>query len=590
MKTERTVYGPCSLKQKLILTDDSTDILLCGGGAGGGKALRHGEKVLTPTGFVNIEDIRVGDKIVTPQNTHEVVEHVWPQGKVELYKVTFQDGRSIDACGEHLWKYHISRKKSIGYKVSNTLELKRLLETGNRPILPLPLPLEFYQAEPLPLKPYTLGVLLGDGHLEPNGKTTFTSADVEIVERVKADGYSIDKGYQKKGQNSSVYYVSGVREVIRKVGLAGTKSQTKFIPSAYKTSSVQDRFEIVRGLMDTDGYVCSTGKTYFTTTSKSLCDDLRDVLFSLGYSVTVTSRPGRYKRGGAHVVCSTAYTLYIRGRNQRALFSLPRKVARCVDKVADLRVVSVEHIGRDEATCIAVSGGEKLFVTTNFVVTHNSHTCLTKALKYINDPAARVLIVRRTYPMLKISGGLWDESKKIYKQFKGVPKVQRLTWEFPNGATIQFAAIPDNPSDWQGLQASHILVDEAAEFTQEEILFLVSRLRAVEYKGHLNVTMTCNPHRDSFLYDWVEFSLNERGIPKDGTENIIRYFVNLGGTMYWSSESKDDLWKRYGEPQGYCREHEDATKINFIPMSFRFIPLTIKTNVALQSDLKMKTM
>jgi predicted phage terminase large subunit-like protein len=210
-----------------------------------------------------------------------------------------------------------------------------------------------------------------------------------------------------------------------------------------------------------------------------------------------------------------------------------------------------------------------------------SHTCLTKALKYINDPAARVLIVRRTFPMLKIAGGLWDESHSIYKHFGGIPKVQILTWRFPNGATIQFAPIPDNLAEWQGLQASHILVDEAAEFSQEEILFLVSRLRSAKYKGHLNITLTCNPHRDSFLFDWVEFSLDEAtGVPKPGTENITRYFINVGGRVYWAN-SVDELWETHGKELGLVRDSDDVRKINFIPKSFKFIPLTIYDNPVL---------
>lgn len=207
-----------------------------------------------------------------------------------------------------------------------------------------------------------------------------------------------------------------------------------------------------------------------------------------------------------------------------------------------------------------------------------SHTCLTKALKYINDPSARVLIVRRSFPMLKLSGGLWDESKNIYKHFGGVPKIQALTWVFPNGATIQFAPIPDNLGEWQGLQATNILVDEAAEFTQEEILFLVGRLRGAGYKGHLDVTMTCNPNRSSFLYEWVKFSLDEvTGVPKPGTENIIRYFINVGGTMYWGN-SIDELWENHGKPLGLIRDSDDIKLVNFQPKSFRFIPLTIYDN------------
>lgn len=207
-----------------------------------------------------------------------------------------------------------------------------------------------------------------------------------------------------------------------------------------------------------------------------------------------------------------------------------------------------------------------------------SRTCLTKALKFIEDPAARVLIVRRSYPMLKLSGGLWDESKSIYKHFGGIPKEQKMTWVFPNGSTIQFAPIPDDISEWQGLQVTNVLVDEAAEFTQEEILFLIGRLRGANYKGHLDVTMTCNPNRSSFLYEWVKFSLDEAtGVPKAGTENIIRWFINVGGAMYWA-DSIDELWDKHGERLGLIRYHEDENKINFRPKSFRFIPLTIYDN------------
>lgn len=156
--------------------------------------------------------------------------------------------------------------------------------------------------------------------------------------------------------------------------------------------------------------------------------------------------------------------------------------------------------------------------------------------------------------------------------------MQTLTWRFKNGARIQFAPIPDDLSEWQGLQASHILVDEAAEFTQEEILFLISRLRSAKYKGHLNITMTCNPFRDSFLFEWVKFSLDEvTGVPMPGTENKVRWFINVSGRLYWG-DSVDELWETHGKELGLVRYHEDIKKINFIPKSFRFIPLTIYDN------------
>lgn len=201
-----------------------------------------------------------------------------------------------------------------------------------------------------------------------------------------------------------------------------------------------------------------------------------------------------------------------------------------------------------------------------------SFSCLLRALVYVQDPAARVVIVRESYPTLKLSGGLWDESHNIYPHAGGIAKVQRLTWVFPNGATIQFAAMPDNLDEWRGMQATNFLVDEAATFKESQILFLMSRLRSATYKGHMNLTMTCNPDKNSFLFDWVKFSLDEDGIPMAGTENRTRYFVNINGSMKWG-DSPEELYEQHGK--GYTLGKD------FNPVSMRFIPLTVHDNPTL---------
>lgn len=207
-----------------------------------------------------------------------------------------------------------------------------------------------------------------------------------------------------------------------------------------------------------------------------------------------------------------------------------------------------------------------------------SRTCLVKALKYINDPEGRVLIVRQTYPQLKISGGLVDESKKIYRYFGGVLNKQSLTWTFPNGATIQFAAIPDDLSEWQGMQVTNILVDEAAEFQQHEILFLIGRMRGAGYEGKISLLMTCNPKRDSFLFNWVEYSLGDDGVPGEDTAEKIRWFFTHENDVKFA-DSEEELWikaQEYGLVKagpGIPREH-----VTYHPMTFRFIPLTIYDN------------
>jgi predicted phage terminase large subunit-like protein len=198
-----------------------------------------------------------------------------------------------------------------------------------------------------------------------------------------------------------------------------------------------------------------------------------------------------------------------------------------------------------------------------------SHTALVKALSYVKDPAAIVVIVRLTYPLLKAPGGLISESKHIYPYFGAVYKDQKAIWEFPNGAIIKFLAMPQDLSDLQGMQFSNILVDEGAEATLEDILALRGRLRAVRYKGKLNMCITCNPSRESWLYNFVSFSLDAEGVPKEGTENIIRWFVILNGKIFWG-DSRESLFAEHGK--GYILGD------TFRPLSFRFIPATIYDN------------
>jgi predicted phage terminase large subunit-like protein len=219
-----------------------------------------------------------------------------------------------------------------------------------------------------------------------------------------------------------------------------------------------------------------------------------------------------------------------------------------------------------------------LLITGGGAGSGKSRTCLTKALAFINDPAARVLIVRLSYPMLKLPGGLVDESKKIYSHFGGIFKVQTLTWEFPNGATVTFKAKPDDITEWQGLQATHILVDEIAEFSEEDILFMQGRIRGADYKGHMGLIGTCNPSRDSFLYKWVEYSLDpSTGVPMPGTEHRRRFFINKDNKIIWADsreELVDIVREKYGE--------EAAKKCK--PLSFRYIPMTIYDNPILMKN------
>lgn len=206
-----------------------------------------------------------------------------------------------------------------------------------------------------------------------------------------------------------------------------------------------------------------------------------------------------------------------------------------------------------------------------------SYLALLKALNFCQDPAARVLIVRLTYPVLKAVGGLVDESKFLFSQFGAEFKLQPLEWHFPNGAMVKFVAMPTDHGEVQGWQATNIIVDEGAEFKLEDILALKARIRGARYKGKLGMTITCNPNRNSWLFPFVSYCLDENGVPKPGTENITRYFINRGGKILWG-DTVDELFEKHGH--GLNRDPAKG-RVTFGPVSFRFIPMDIYSNPVL---------
>jgi len=216
-----------------------------------------------------------------------------------------------------------------------------------------------------------------------------------------------------------------------------------------------------------------------------------------------------------------------------------------------------------------------------------STICLTKNLDGINDPDFIAVVLRRSQPELKRPGGLINESKSIYPHFKGKYGLQSLTWKFPSGAQISFGAISGDSDlgGWQGSQLTRVMIDEAAEeWTQHQVLFMISRMRS-KSKIHPQLIMTANPNKNSFLFDWVQYCLDEDGVPKKGTENIVRWFTVEDNVAKWA-DSPEECYELYGKPKGKIMakglSDTEIAKIPpqllFIPKSFRFIPTGVYDN------------
>ncbi len=360
-----------------------------------GRAQPYGAKVLTPNGFQPIGTLQVGDLVIGSDGTPTPVLGVYPQGVKDVYRVTTQDGASTLACGEHLWTVTTASDRRRG--TTRTLETRDMIGRlraahAHRYELPVVQPVQL-EPEEVPLDPYALGLLLGDGCLTTSTTPAFATADPELAVALEAalDGIEVR---HKAGYDYVLRHVNGgrgglrianpVTEVVRELGLAGRRSGTKFVPEIYLHNSEDVRTAVLQGLLDTDGGPVSqrgrTCRVQYCTTSARLRDDVTFLVRSLGgvvYShvrVAEGRRPGR-ALGRDVPYRADAYVLDIRLPAGVQPFRLERK-RKAYDAAGGGRpmrfIHSIEPAGEMETLCIQVAAQDSLYVTDDFLVTHNT--------------------------------------------------------------------------------------------------------------------------------------------------------------------------------------------------------------------------
>jgi phosphate starvation-inducible PhoH-like protein len=360
-----------------------------------GRAQPLDARVLTPEGFVPIGSLSVGDLVIGSDGEPTPVLGVFPQGRKPVYRVTTQDGGSTRACGEHLWTVATRDDKRRGKtRVMQTSEMSGRLRANHyhRFELPLVRPVKM-PSRPVPLDPYALGLLLGDGCI--TGATTpgFSTADDELAQRLEEclPGITVspkstyDDVLRRSGATrGGVIVANPVTLAMRALGLSGTTSSTKFVPSEYLHNSVDVRLAVLQGLLDTDGGpVTQRGRScrvHYTTTSMRLRDDVVGLVQSLGGVAYVRIRraegraPG-FARGRAIGYRHDAYVLDIRLPEGIEPFRLTRKRdAYSATRVGRPQryINAIEPDGEEETVCIQVAAEDSLYVTDDYLVTHNT--------------------------------------------------------------------------------------------------------------------------------------------------------------------------------------------------------------------------
>ena len=352
-------------------------------------------KILTPLGWKLMGDIKTGDEVIAGDGSVTFVTGVYPQGVKQIYSVQMASGASTECCEDHLWLTSMRHDRRAG-RMGRVRMLKEfmnnLLYSDGRAAHAIPMisaPAQF-EKRALPIDPYLLGLLLGDGHFGGDC-VSLTTADNFIVDEVRKiaskGGFVVSQDkhnpivYRLVGDGCGAGYPfkrnSPVVHASRLLGLAGCRSHDKFIPESYLFASVEDRVALVRGLMDSDGTVDQrTGSASFCTSSRILLDCFIAVVRSLGGRATC--RSGRV---GAFVVGGVKRTGLVHYRATVVLpmnpFLLPRKAAFYKSSEAKSQmydsIVSVTAVGYKACQCISIDHPSQLYVTDDFVVTHNTH-------------------------------------------------------------------------------------------------------------------------------------------------------------------------------------------------------------------------
>ena len=362
-----------------------------------GRAQPVTTPVLTPSGFRPIGSLEIGDLVVGSDGQPTPVIGVYPQGRKPAFRVRTQDGASTLCCAEHLWQVLTpsDRRRRKAGRVLETKEIAARLRTAHQHRFELPLlsrPAEFPELE-VPLEPYALGLMLGDGCMTDRTTPTFASTDLELVASLEdaLDGIELrHKGgvdyvlTNQQGHRGGVIAVNPVTAALRELRLAGARSQTKFVPERYLHNSSAVRLGVLQGLLDSDGGpVTQRGRScriQYTTCSETMADDVTYLVRSLGGVAYTRRRRAEGRRPGlangkpVHHR-SDAYILDIRLPANIQPFRLSRKrdLYERHGGGRPMRFIdSVEPAGEAEMVCIQVAAADSLYLTDDFIVTHNT--------------------------------------------------------------------------------------------------------------------------------------------------------------------------------------------------------------------------
>lgn len=383
------------------------------GTSGSGKAQPLHSKIKTPTGWITMGEAQIGQSVLTPSGQVANIVSVNPQGIKDIYEVIFHDGSRTQCCLDHLWECYFipinqktTKKTSTnnnaywnasGVSIKHTISLKdiiALFQSKSHLKNKINISIDLIKCDLLNddnkvdlfVDPYLMGAYLGDGNFGGRAKSIcITSIDDHIISKINTtllEGYQLNKrgytiSYSLSRKDRVDQSINKYVEEFTRLGMGGLRSNDKYIPEIYLMGSNQQKLQLIQGLMDTDGTVSNRGECSFTTTSEQMARQIRELLWSFGCTCTTYSRISFYKKDGIRINGQRAFTLRFNHPQKSIFFTLERKVQRIKSYSSTQfrrKISSIVHVGEHEAKCITVSDPSGLYVTDDYIITHNSTT------------------------------------------------------------------------------------------------------------------------------------------------------------------------------------------------------------------------
>lgn len=358
-----------------------------------GKGQPYGSKILTPEGWENIEKLKIGDSIYSSEGLKQKITGIYPKQKIETYRFFYSDKVSqvFDIDHLHIVRINNDRQRNKTWRVLSTrqiIENKKLRygkDTKSRNFeIPIVKPIRFNKNK-LNISPYTIGVLIGNSCID--GQVSISSNDVDIINRVRKE---LPRGVELKYRSKHDYFIktrlTGNRihefeQELLDLGLYKIKAKNNFIPKRYLFSSVDDRLNLLRGIMDNAGSIKDTCQ--FCTTSEQLKSNVKFLIQSLGGVPTESIKKTTHNDCYVLTFSLKTFNPFYLKRKAKIWSSDPH--GRWIDRI--------EFEKKQKTICIAVDSPNKSYVTDNFIVTHNTFMQLEWAKHVFIEKQRSILIL-----------------------------------------------------------------------------------------------------------------------------------------------------------------------------------------------------